>query len=57
MGKNVICCFIIYYPDQKISFVTLFFFEVMTIIQIFLKGLDKLNCVLLNGWVLNFLIL
>jgi len=36
------CCFNIYIPGQK-YFVRLIFFEVITIIQIFLRGLDKLN--------------
>ena len=37
--------------------VRLFFFGVMTIIQIVLRGLGKQNFHTLNGWVLNFGIL
>ena len=37
------CCFKMYNPGQQNTFVRLFFFEVLTIIQIFLRGLGKLN--------------
>ena len=38
---------------KNISLDRLFFFEVMKIIQIFLRGLGKLAFDPLNGWVLN----
>ena len=56
MGKHVKCCFKIHHPVQTISFVKLFFFEAMTILQIVLRGLGNLNFDPLNGWVLTFLI-
>jgi len=39
---------------KNISFDRFFFFEVMKIIQVFLRGLGKLTFDPLNGWVLNF---
>ena len=44
------------YPFQakNISFDTFFFFEAVTIIQIFFRGLGKLAFEPLNGWVLKF---
>ena len=39
---------------NNISFDRFFFFEFMTIIQVFLKGLGELTFNPLNGWILNF---
>ena len=41
-------------PGQKYFFCRFFFFEVKTIIQVFLRGLGKLTLGPLNGCVLNF---
>ena len=43
VGKTVKCCFKIYNSGQQNGFARIFFFEVMTIIQMFLRGLGKLN--------------
>ena len=54
MGKNFDCCFKIYDPGPRASFDRFFFFEVMSIIPIFLRALGKLTFDPLNGWVINF---
>ena len=43
MGKTAKCCFKMYNPGQQNTFVRLFFFEAMTILQTFLRRLGKLN--------------
>ena len=54
VGKIFKLCFKIYDPGQQNDCFRFFFFEVMTIIHIRLRGLDRLNFDPLPVWVLNF---